>query len=763
MRFGIVALWIVLLGLGCAIIAHARFSTDMSAFLPRAPTPVQRVLVDQVRDGGASRLLLAGIDGVPLSTAIAMDRAMTVRLSADPAFALVRDGALSDLGADGRYIWSHRYLLGPDIAPARFTVEGLHRALTDDLARLASGSGAMTERTLAADPTGETTTLAQQLTQGETIARRDGIWTDPRGTMSLLIVETKAPGSDLDSQETALASLNAAFDAVKATIPDAASARLSITGPGVFGVHARAAMKRQTTRLSAIASTMVAALLLAAYRSPAILLLAFLPVASGVVAGIAAVALGFGTVHGITVGFGVTLIGEAVDYSIYYFTYAAAGTSGLARLWPILRLGMLLSVVGFAAMLFSGFAGFAQLGLFTVAGLAAAYLVARFVLPVLAPRGRVLHVPPMGIRATLPRRAGPILCTGIALASLGLLASHHRGLWEDDLTSLSPASPSDLVTDRTLRAATSASLDSRYFALVAAPDLQTALERTEALAPTLAALKTNGNIGGFESPTLVLPSDAMQRRRESALPDAGTLRANLAEAMAGLPFQPGLFTPFLSQVDAARKSPPVTRDDLAGTSLGLKFDASVAHDADGWTTLTTLSGLRDADAVAATLSKAGAVFVDLKAASNGLLLDYRREALTLAACGYAAMAALLLVMLRKPRRVAAVLLPLALAVLATAALSTVGGHRLSIFTLFGLLLTVAVGSNYCLFFERRVAGEPLALGPLVLANLGTLTGFGILSFSAIPVLRGIGGTVAVGAFLSLVFGALLIPPRESAA
>jgi len=42
-------------------------------------------------------------------------------------------------------------------------------------------------------------------------------------------------------------------------------------------------------------------------------------VLSGALAGVAAVSLGFGVVHGITLGFGTALIGEAVDYSIYLF------------------------------------------------------------------------------------------------------------------------------------------------------------------------------------------------------------------------------------------------------------------------------------------------------------------------------------------------------------------------------------------------------------------------------------------------------------
>jgi len=44
---------------------------------------------------------------------------------------------------------------------------------------------------------------------------------------------------------------------------------------------------------------------------------------------------------------------------------------------------------------------------------------------------------------------------------------------------------------------------------------------------------------------------------------------------------------------------------------------------------------------------------------------------------------------------------------------------------------------------------------LVLANLCTVIGFGILSFSRFPVLHGIGATVAIGAFLCLLFGAIL--------
>ncbi len=112
--------------------------------------------------------------------------------------------------------------------------------------------------------------------------------------------------------------------------------------------------------MSLVATGLVAAILLLAYRSARVLVLALLPVLSGIIVGIAAVSLGFHFVHGITLGFGVTLIGEAVDYAIYLFTQTEFGTEPAATLrliGPTLRLGMLTSVCGFSAMLFSSFTG----------------------------------------------------------------------------------------------------------------------------------------------------------------------------------------------------------------------------------------------------------------------------------------------------------------------------------------------------------------------------------------------------------------------
>ena len=129
---------------------------------------------------------------------------------------------------------------------------------------------------------------------------------------------------------------------------------------------------------------------------------------------------------------------------------------------------------------------------------------------------------------------------------------------------------------------------------------------------------------------------------------------------------------------------------------------------------------------------------------------------------------LLLVVLRSPARVARVLAPLGLAVLTVAAGLAVGGRQLNLLHLVGMLLIVAVGSNYALFFDaegvaHERATQSLTLASLALANLATVIGFGMLSFSQVPVLEALGETVAPGAFLALLFAALMTSRAPAAA
>jgi predicted exporter len=232
--------------------------------------------------------------------------------------------------------------------------------------------------------------------------------------------------------------------------------------------------------------------------------------------------------------------------------------------------------------------------------------------------------------------------------------------------------------------------------------------------------------------------------------------------------------PFLNDVEAARHAPLITAQDLQGTSLRSGFEALVLHQKDRWNALLPLHPAAaqaiDTARVAAALQAARlpeARALDLKQESDAMYAGYLSEAIRLSLAGALGLIILLSIALRSPLRVVKVLAPLVLAVLTVAAGLALCAVELTILHLVGMLLIVAVGSNYALFFDREAqvheaGSESLTLASLVIANSSTVMGFGLLSFSQVPVLVALGTTVAPGAFLALLFAAVLSRTGSSA-
>jgi predicted exporter len=760
--------WALGLAACIAIIVRTPFTTDMSAFLPTTPEPAQQMLVQQLRDGVASRLILIGLQDGSAVARSEISRQMAGELRRFDGFVLVDNGDDTIGKADQEYVWQNRYLLNPDVTAARFSGDGLRHALEQDLQLLSSGLEPLLKDSLARDPTGEAIGLVRLLAGDMARPIRDGVWVSPDQRRTLLLAQTRAPGFDLDAQERDLDAVRGSFDAARKSVEGGDDVHMVATGPGLFGVKTRARMKRDVTLYSAIASAAIVGLLLLAYRSLLVLGLTMVPVISGALAGLAAVSLRFGFVHGITVGFGVTLIGEAVDYAIYLFaqTKEGGGTPKTIRhIWPTLRLGVLVSICGFAAMLFSSFIGFVQLGIFTIVGLGVAVCVTRFVLPTLV-TARFSGTRHLVFAPALRRLVGQApryrrVLVAVLIAAALSIGWRSTSLWQEDLTSMSPISADDQRIDRELRSATGAP-DVRYMVVATAPDMETVLRAAEQTSVALKGLVTRHALSGFDSPDRYLPSQQTQAARRAALPDPATLRTNLSQAADGLPFRPHQFAPFLDDVERARGAPFLTRESVDGPALSLKLGSLLVRQPALWGAIMPLRDVADPQAIAAGLTKsteAQIALLDLKSESDRLLTRYRLEAQTLALFGVLVIAGLLLANFRSLSQALSVLAPLGAAVVITIALLLLGGHRLSIFNLFGLLLVVAVGSNYCLFFQRGLsAGEDgeRMVSSLLLANICTVLGFGVLSLSGIPVLFGIGSTVAIGTALSLIAGAVLM-------
>jgi predicted exporter len=777
------ALWLVCMVGAVAITARAHYVADLSAFLPSAPSPEQAVLLDQLRSGVAARLVLVGIEGSTLQARTKASLQLAAALRQSGEFESVHNGDNSQFEATGKFLFEHRYLLSPAVDAQRFSTEGIRTAIDETTSLLGTPAGSMIKPLILRDPTGETVRMAEAMLPAQSPRSEGGVWVSHDAARAVLLATTRADGADLDAQERSLQLVRTSFAPLQAQ-----GLRLIVSGAGTFAVSSRTQIKTEVERLAIAGGVAIVGLMLLAFGgSLRTLFTATLPVASGVLAGIAAVSLAFGNVHGITLGFGTTLIGEAVDYAIYYLIQArpavgsgASPGSGSQRWtrenWPTVRLGLLTSLCGFAALVFSGFPGLAQLGVFSIAGLSAAALTTRCVFPVLAPNG----APGLGLRrhlgrftgacaAVLPRVRWPLAALTLAAAiALALLPSAWRG----DLSSLNPVGAAAMQLDADLRTDLGAS-DASTLVAVSASDEASALAGAEAAGTRLDQLVADGALQGYESPARLLPSPATQSARRAALPEANVLAARLAEATVDGPLSAARLGGFLSDVQATRSLPLLDRAALRNTPLASALDAMLVpgEGSRPWRALLSLqAGAEPIDVPrlrSALANVPGAQVVNIRSELNSLYTRYLHQAILQALLGALAVCVLLALHQRSLARLVRVVLPVASALLLVLAGLSLAGVALGILHLVGLLLMVAIGSNYALFFDQiRVDFERAGrhadndtLASLALANLTAVVSFGLLAWSSIPALRAIGLVVAPGILLSLLLAAAFIPAR----
>ena len=230
-----IAAWLAFVVASIAVVARTTFTTDISAFLPRSPTPEQQVLVEQLREGVVSRLVLIGIEGASPEALARASKQMAAELRKHEAFASVDNGDDAGSAGDREFLWRNRYLLSSAVTPQRFSAPALRERLEENLRLLGSPAGMLVRRILPSDPSGELLQIVERFEGQARPATRDGVWFSRDGRRALLLAQTRAAGYDIDAQERALALIRGAFAQARRRRRETAAVR-----PGrVLGEHAR--------------------------------------------------------------------------------------------------------------------------------------------------------------------------------------------------------------------------------------------------------------------------------------------------------------------------------------------------------------------------------------------------------------------------------------------------------------------------------------------------------------------------------------------
>jgi len=742
--------------------------SELADLLPEGTTSTQRLLLTQVRSGVAGRLMLLAIDGGGPDELSDLSKQFSERLRASGHFTLIANGAQALDQGDREILFQSRYLLSPQIGPHSFSTDSLRQALEQRLDDLRSPLATLIKQTIPGDPTGEFMTLLSAWSGQEGPAKYRGVWVSRDRSKALLLAETKAAGFDADAQAAIQQDVRQTF----ASLVEHAAPRLLMSGPGVFAVEIKQTIEAEAWWLSTAAATLVLLFLYLSYRSITLVLLSLIPLSTGIMAGMLAVQGWSGFIHGITLGFGITLLGVVDDYPIHLFSHLTARSSASAvmdAIWPTMRVGVLTTTIGFASLLLGGFPALSQLGLFATVGILTAAVVTRWVLPIFVPNDFLPRQIRRGFSSSLERLSGMKLLIPVAvLLACGALLWSHTPLWETDVASMSPVSDAKKQLDQQLRQELSAP-DVRDLLVIEGQTEEDVLQYGEVLMPKLERLRADNTIGGYDLISTYLPSRRMQQERQKSLPERNVVKRDLEIALRGLPFAPGLFTPFLDAIETARTQPVVERKVFEGTALGIRMASLLFEQSQNWTAVVPLRGVADRKRLGEIVTgwnMPTVAYVDLKEESNRLMTSYRDRTFAIVMGGLLTITLVLAIGLKSIRVLWPILLPIMSALVVVAAVVNLLGESLSLFHIATFLLVIGLGLDYALFFNRPEGDEEArarTLYGLLVCSTTTILVFGILASSTIPVLHAIGITAAIGSFCCLVFAGMMAQKELHAA
>ncbi|HUO78958.1 MAG TPA: hypothetical protein VMU00_02345 [Steroidobacteraceae bacterium] len=722
-----------------------RIDTDLFALLPKdTRDPLAESALAAMGAAGERQLIVLVGDPDP-ARAAAGARALAARLSGGP----LHPSAGGD--AAGRIVSFYATHRAGLLAPADRARLGAadaadyfaQRALAAAFAPLSGGT-----LPWSADPFGlyGNWLLAQG---GATRVRPQGdqLAVEANGrTYIVLPYELDGSAFALALQQQLAPRLAAAVAAARAAAPGA-----EVLSAGIV-LHAAAAAAGAQREMSVIgAGSTLGALLLVviAFRGlrPAALMVLSL-LTGTLLAATVSFAL-FPRVHVLTLVFGSSLVGVAVDYGLLALGASLGAPAGDAaavatryrQLLPAMLLALLTTLVGYLALAVTPFTGLLQMAVFSAAGITGAWLTVVLWFPRLAPRTIAESPASRRIGAALgawPRlgaRGWPL----IALLAVLSVAGLARLRADDDVRALVRPDPAllreQLAVGRVLELPSPA-----QFFVVEGADPEATLVAGEKLAALLDGFVAAHRLSGYDSVSRWVPSAARQeadRRlvREALIAPGGALARVAAETGLDAAATAALW----------QRGAPLSLETWLADPVSAPFRYLWLGRAPGGgaATLVLLKGLGDAGTgrALAALAGPGLHYVD-KPAEISALFKRQRELLgVLLAAGYALAAALLWLRYRADGW--RVLAPTAVATLFVLAAHGLAGLPVQLLTLVSLLLLLGMGVDYGIFLMERPDDGRMFVA-ICLSAASTLLSFGLLAVSGTPALRAFGIATLLG-------------------
>ncbi len=792
-------LWLLLIVLLIAyLLSQAHIRSDMSFFLSDEVNDDEKIIQYVMSDGEANRLIFiqlfnSGTESSALTLAH-LNKEVRQSLENSGQFILIENGDQGKSLQFEKQLYDYRYLISSEVNQlnALFSIQSLKKHFDSLAERLQMMVSKQEQTRITQDPLSVWSHYLKSL-QKTPLHIKNGVWFNKKN-YTILLLKTKENGLDLEAQKKNIQLIE---EHLEQLLPNNVS--YDISGMAVIALDNSKKITFQIKVISSIASIILALFLYSIFRSIKLLILVSLPLLFAIIVGACVVNLIYGYIHGIALAFGITIIGVAVDYPIHFFLNLQKDNSLSSELqynqqvilsiWPKIKLGLITTLIGFSAIIFSGFSGLNQLGIFAISGLISAALMTRYLLPLFSYKNKnenenenenknILQsmsfwLKPIQFRTQCFYRTIILLVIAMAVIHISL----SEKLWENDLSQLSPVAKELKKKDFLLRKSLNLP-ELRYLVVISAMSQEQVLQQSEELTPYLEDLIKEGLISYYDTSSRYIPSIKTQTERQKLLPDTLNLQENLKAALIDSPFNSELFTPFIKGVNNNKHASPLTMEQLTHSLISGKIQSLLFQDkfSKKWHGLVFLSGVKSEfisdvfnNKISPNLDHIK--LIDIKKHSNQLIEEYRIEAVNWFFIGSVFILMFLFFYTKKLKSLPALLIPFSGAVILTVSIILLLGYSLSIFHLVTLLLVVGLGIDYSIFIQSNIGDSSLAdkesesikiqqinTFSVLVCSISSFIMFFSLSLSSIPVLKAIGLTASIGTTMALLLTLLISKP-----
>ena len=568
------------------VASNFKIASDITAFMPDDRTRVEAALAGELAKGELSKTMIVALTAPDVRTAAAASKAFEAALrdhaDAIGALSFIEGGPPPDFD---RALWSiyHPRRLAfaarsASQAQALTTDDALKARAERLVARLRHPTSTLLARLAPSDPLLIIESLFENLSQSRWGRLRivENRFVAADQPTAVLFLATHASAFNSKVQQPVLDAVQQAFDETNASMGGVLS--LGQSGVNRFAVQTESWIRQDIKRITVVSLVCLALVMWLLFRSLSLVLLTMIPLAAGVLVGCAVTLAAFGEVHGVTLAFGASLIGVAIDYVIHLYCHHSVvhpdggGRASMKTLRPTLVTGALTTIVGFAMLGWSSYRGLQEVALFSASGIAAALAVTAIVVAELVPVGRRNVALRERIGAWLGRALASLrrkrtLLWTVAAAAVALGVYGATAIqWNASLSDLNALDEKLVAEDAPVRALVGVS-DQMHAIVSLGTTEEEALQVNDRVFDALSEAQNLGQVEAFRSVAQLLPSAERQRQVDAAIRNDATLWSRVRHAYDQAGVRPEALEAFRQELGSAPE-PPLSFGLLAESTLG---------------------------------------------------------------------------------------------------------------------------------------------------------------------------------------------------